>query len=459
MKVSAETNAAQQALNQLSEKLDSLGPSKMQQIAAGVAVVTSAFRAAKTVIGTVVNVSKELIDTYRVQEQAEARLQAVLKATGSQVGITASDMLELASAVQSYTRFGDEAVIEAEKLLLATQSLDKDGLERAIAASADLAEALGIDIVSAASTMAYALQDPEQGLTRLRRQGIAFTDEEYEQVKALQEANDLYGAQAVVLEKIESRYKGVSKAVADTPTGTLDKIKNVWGDIKENLGEGIVRALSPAFDWLLKQLNKVSEWTKDKNDKANFNSLLSSGSYEQLGQSFSGEYLREQERIILEDYYDSLGQLRRSELGQILSRGSSYSLDEIVRKDSNEINKILNDALTSIYGEGDFSYAIRGYADAIENFKKNQISALDTIEKAISYSDQQKNANINTFADFVPGSALSGDAPVAGVAETSAIDSFLKQYGRSSLSYQASEYQKIIDQAKELRDQMYQPIV
>lgn len=251
-KLRSEAKASSTASASASSSLGGIGSSAVSA-AAGIATATAAIK-------VFVSAAKECVEAYREQELSETRLNAVLKATGNQAGMTTKDLLELASATQQVTRFGDEAIIEAEKILIATQALDEDGLRRAVATSADLAEAMGTDIPSAASTLAFALQDPTAGLTRLRRQGIAFTEEEIEQVKALQEANDLYGAQAVVLEKVESKYKGVAKAVGDTPTGTLDKIKNVWSDIKQGFGKGLLDAINPALDRLYKRLEDISAW-------------------------------------------------------------------------------------------------------------------------------------------------------------------------------------------------------
>lgn len=470
MKFTAQTADAQKRIAELEKEISRLNKetkdssSESTSAASGVgsfgssaAAAVAGIAAAAAAIKTLVSAAKACVDAYRTQEQADTRLQAVLKATDNQIGATVTELKSYASAVQSISRFGDETVVEAEKVLVATQALDKDGLQRAIMASADLAEAMGTDIVSAASTMAYALQDPEQGLARLRRQGIAFTDEEIAQVKALQDANDLYGAQAIVLEKIESKYKGVAKAVGDTPTGTLDKIKNVWGDIKENFGEGIVRSLAPAFDWLLKQLNKINEWVKDKNDQKEFSSLLSSGSYEQLGQKFSGEYLRTQEQEILADYVAQVAVIRNGAFGEFVRTSTPYGLEELLKKSENEIRDILNSALTSKYGPGNYDYVVREYLDLIENLYKPRLDALQTIEKAISYSDQQQLTVIDTLSEYVAGeSASSGSDALSG---DPAWKTFMDKYGRDSISYKASEYQKIIDQAEELRSQMYQPIV
>ena len=406
MKFTAQTADAQARIADLEKEVTRLNnevkktKGASEQASSGLGGLNSSALKAAAVIATVVaavkavvSVSKELINSYRDQELSQARLQSVLKATGNQIGMTVGDLKDLASATQSVTRFGDEAVMEAEKLLIATQSLDKDGLQRAIMASADLAEAMGEDIVSAASTMAYALQDPVNGLTRLRRQGIAFTETEAQQIQALSDANDLYGAQALILDKVESKYKGVAAAVAETNTGKLDKIKNVWGDIKEGLGQGLLDSISPALETLYGWLSKISSWVADVADLNSVSQTLKSGG--SLA-SFPTPLL---ERALRE--YDSAYNSNNPEF-----RGRQAYLDW---------QKLINQEL-----------AARQAASVISP----------------------------TVISEPLGSGSGSEQTVEETVKELTAAAFLKTYGSGSLSYRAASYQNIIDQATAFRSQM-----
>ena len=59
-----------------------------------------------------------LIASYREQEQAEAKLETVLQSTGYAAGVTSEELKNMASELQKVTTFGDEAIIEAQALLL-----------------------------------------------------------------------------------------------------------------------------------------------------------------------------------------------------------------------------------------------------------------------------------------------------------------------------------------------------
>ena len=236
----------------------STGLSKSMSTLASAAVAGAVVIALKKVIST----AKELISTYKTASKQQTTLTAVIKATGNQINAYKGEMEDYATELQNLTGISDETIKAAEQVLIATQALDKDGLKRAVADAADLGVAMGTDAASAARTLAIALQDPAEGLTRLKRAGMAFTDTEIAQIKVMQEAGDVAGAQAAVLDKIESKYKGIAQAIGDTPVGTLDKISQMWGDIKEGFGEGLTLALSPALDFLYERLLDI-KWAVD----------------------------------------------------------------------------------------------------------------------------------------------------------------------------------------------------
>ena len=421
MKFTAQTADAQKRIAELEKEVARLNKetketsSASSSAATGIGGMSSsavaaagAIAAAVVAVKAFVSAAAECIDVYREQELAESRLQAVLKATDNQIGTSIGDLKKYASALQSVTRFGDESVLSAEKILIATQALDKDGLQRALEASADLAEAMGIDLPSAASTMAYALQDPEQGLSRLRRQGIAFTDEEIKQVKALQDANDLYGAQAVVLDKIEAKYKGVAKAVADTPTGTLDKIKNVWGDIKQGLGKGLLDTISPALETLYGKLLKISNWIEQHSDS-------------------------------------TVAEIRTAIQGDMHTDLSGYSVTELLKA----IDSATYDAQNNNDPSG-FAYKIMnlfGWQKGIGTFSNvhaaTVMSAIDSELRSRGY-DGISGARTGLI---VPSTTWSYDFGEEEASVSSAVESFIKAQGNASRRYQAAQYQATIDEA------------
>lgn len=273
IQITSNTASAVSGIKNVSQSMQELGTatdgtnSKLIQNATKITSLGGAYSTISGAINKIVSVSKELIDTYSVQEQAEARLETTLKATGNQIGMSALELYNLASSFQEVTTYGDEAIIEVEKLFVASGKISKQAMPQAISATLDMAAAMGEDLGGAAKRLSKILADPKSNLDALKDSNIQLSTAQKEEIKQLQEANDLYGAQCVVLEAVESSYGGIAESLAKTDTGKLTQIKNVWGDIKEGLGKGLLDTISPALDTVYNSLKRISDWLYEVNRK------------------------------------------------------------------------------------------------------------------------------------------------------------------------------------------------
>ena len=167
------------------------------------------------------------------EAQAVAREQAqVLEATGGAAGMTADELNNLATELSRATGRGDEFISSGNNMLLTFKNIGEQTFPRASAAMLDFAQFMGTDARSAAVTLGKALNDPTKGLTALGRAGVTFTEQQKEQIKAMQAAGDLAGAQSIVLGELEAQFGGVAAAAA---TDSL-KLSNAWGELLEVAG-------------------------------------------------------------------------------------------------------------------------------------------------------------------------------------------------------------------------------
>ena len=274
--ITGKDSGASSALRQIASEIDKTQQGIQGFIAKAGAMaqpIAAVMYVTKEAIGVVKDLTAKTVDlmnTYATQERAETALQHTIKATGNAAGVSASELMNLASAFQSVTIYGDEAIIQMEQLFVATKNISDDVMPRAIEAALDMATVLGTDCTSAASKLAKVLADPAKNLDALKDANIQLTESEKEQIKTLQEQNKLAEAQAVVLAKIEGAYGGIAREIGSLNTSKLTQISNLWGDIKEGLGEGLVNALSPALDWIISSLEKINGWIQ----QANYNRTL-----------------------------------------------------------------------------------------------------------------------------------------------------------------------------------------
>lgn len=166
-----------------------------------------------------------------------------------------------AEALEASTGVDDVIIKNTQAKLATFESLaktsDKMGgaFDRATTAAVDLAAAGFGEAESNATQLGKALQDPTKGLTALTRSGITFTAAEKEKIKALQQSNNLSGAQDVILKAIEKQVGGTAKATASSTA--------LMGVAFENVVEGIGGLLLPVLDKVSKAVVSFTKVASD----------------------------------------------------------------------------------------------------------------------------------------------------------------------------------------------------
>ena len=177
--------------------------------AAGIA--TAAYFGAKGLIGAFSTV----IEAAGRQEQAEKSLEVAL-------GRTSTALLDQASALQSVTTAGDEAIIE-QQAFLASLKFTEDQIKTIIPVALDLSAATGISLESAVRNTSKTFSGLAGELGELVPQLRELTQEEMKAGKAVE-----------VLGKL---FEGQASEQALTMSGALQQAQNSAGDLAEVLGE------------------------------------------------------------------------------------------------------------------------------------------------------------------------------------------------------------------------------
>lgn len=205
-------------------------------------------------------VGAKLVTMYQKQVQANAKLAAVLKTTGNAAGFTATELKIEATRLQELTGAADEATVSAQAMLASFTNVRGDVFKRATVAALDMGAAMkntGVDVAEAQESMlalGIALNDPVEGLSRLGRAGVRFTDVEEKMIKAMAEAGDIAGAQDAILKKIEGRFGGTAEAVNKASHGIIG-LKTALGEAGEAIGGAI--AETSAFDSVIKRVTEA----------------------------------------------------------------------------------------------------------------------------------------------------------------------------------------------------------
>ena len=325
LKISSDVSQAVKGIDSVNKSLQQMQKST-ETASSKFAKFTTAFIGAKGVfegsvqiIGKVKDAVAKLLSSYSIQEKAEMRLQSTLKATQNGCGMTASEMLAYADSISKVTTFSDQEIIAVEQVLAATRKIGQDVIPEATMAILDMAAATGEDASGAAQRLAQALSDPAGEIESLKEAGIQLTEEQKKNITKVQAQNGIYEAQKILLKEVSETYGGMAKAIADTDSGKLSQISNVWTDIKEGLGEGLLNSIGPALDWLYQRLIDIKEWIDDANSEERIKDAVNRGDGNPDFSSFSDVQL-----------INSLSPYKRSDGGYDYGQESKDVIDAVV---------------------------------------------------------------------------------------------------------------------------------
>lgn len=242
----------------VSSKLDEIDK-KARSTSKSMGISFSSIAGAALKLGSIIGVSlgfKSMIDGAAASQQKLAQMDAVLKSTGGAAGMTKDELIKLADAQGKLTTFSKGANIESENLLLTFTGIGKKVFPDALKTVNDMSQALGQDTKSSAIQLGKALNDPIKGITALSRVGVNFTEQQKEQIKALQEAGKTEEAQKIILQELQKEFGGSAEAAGKTFTGQMTILKNQISGTASQLGGVLIPYLT---DFITKINNHMPE--------------------------------------------------------------------------------------------------------------------------------------------------------------------------------------------------------
>jgi hypothetical protein len=209
---------------------------------------------------------RESLRLFARDEDAMTRLAAVVRATGGAAGFTADELATMAADLQKVTRFGDEATMEAQAMLLTFREIKREGgvFEDVLELAMDIASAFkNISLESATMQLGKAFEDPARQMSYLRRSGISFSKQQEDSIKSLQEQGRMAEAQMVMIGVIQAQLGGTARAMAKETVGRWQQVTNEMGDSLETIGKGIATTVGdivlPLFKGLAQTVGFVGK--------------------------------------------------------------------------------------------------------------------------------------------------------------------------------------------------------
>jgi hypothetical protein len=164
--------------------------------------------------------------------------------------MTADAINDLALSLSEVTRYEDDAIVEAQALLLTFTKVGKDVFPQATKSILNMATAMKMDLKGATVMVGKALNDPILGITAMSRAGIQFSEDQKEMIKGLVEMGDVAGAQAMILAELETQFGGSAMAAGRTLAGQMDILKNGIGAMTDEIGFALIPVLKGLATWI-----------------------------------------------------------------------------------------------------------------------------------------------------------------------------------------------------------------
>ena len=204
------------------------------------------------------------VRAFDKQQKAIAQMEAGLKSTGGQVGITSKELQKMAADLQKTTLFGDEEILkDATAQLLTFTNIAGEQFKKTQKVVLDLATRLAGDgkgdLKSASIMLGKALNDPVANLSALSRAGIQFSTAQKETIKSLVETNRLADAQTIILAELEKQYGGSAAAAAAAGLGPIQQIGNALSDMSEAIGKVLIPMIKNLAQWIKKMAQKFDD--------------------------------------------------------------------------------------------------------------------------------------------------------------------------------------------------------
>jgi len=217
--------------------------------------------AAAAAVGALTFVVVDGLKEYAKFEQAQLRLQAVLKATGNAAGVTKNEILEFAEAYERSTLRGNEEIQNAATELLTFKGVSHDTFFETIKLATDLSTVMGSDLNSVILRFGKLLDDPVQNINALSKAGVTFTSSQAEMIKSLVETGNESEALAIILQKVREKVGGAAEGEAGGLTGATHRLRVEWDDLLKAFGANIAESgtVQSSLDFLSGRLAAIQK--------------------------------------------------------------------------------------------------------------------------------------------------------------------------------------------------------
>jgi phage-related minor tail protein len=196
-----------------------------------------AYLAAGAAAGGFAELLLKSVEAGEAEEQSQRRIQSVLNATGHASGQTADSIEEMAARISHSSLQTKEDVLNAAAVLATFRNVGPDAFEKTLVAAADMSAVFGGDLLGNVQKLGLALDDPIQGMSRLKRVGLDLSPAQKEIITNLERTGDLAGAQGALLDALSKKMGGAAAGQDQGLTGAAHSAAMAWHEFLVELNQ------------------------------------------------------------------------------------------------------------------------------------------------------------------------------------------------------------------------------
>jgi len=206
----------------------------------------------------------EANEAWDKMEFSISQVEAALKSTGGAAGLSFDELKKSAEDSAHSLKFTQSEILGMQSVLLTFPSVTKETFGEASTIIMDMSTRLGQDLKSSTVQLGKALQDPERGITALRKVGVNFNETQVELIKNMVKVGDVAGAQASILRELQFEFGGSAAAAAEADKSfrlekTMEENKVYLGQMIDQMKE----ELMPVLISIAEGFKSMLKWVKE----------------------------------------------------------------------------------------------------------------------------------------------------------------------------------------------------